>query len=477
MTAITSAPPAAPSRRIALIVASAQFMQLLDGTIISTSLPQMGVSFGVAPVAMSIGITAYLLTMAVFVPLSAWLADRFGSRRIFLLSIAIFTLSSVACGLAQSLPFFVVARGVQGFAAALLVPVGRMIVLRNAAKSELVAAIALITWPALFAPVIGPILGGFITTTLSWHWNFFINLPLGILGFGFAARFIPDSREPELRPLDWRGFFLSSVGLACLLWSLERISHSEGEVAVTLALLLAGIAIGWSAVRHLRSAPQPLLDLSAFRVRTFAISILTAGTFLRIAINATPFLLPLLFQINFGMSPVEAGGFIFAYFLGNLGMKTVTTPLLRLVGFRRLLFINGLIVAGSVMACGAILPSTQKPLVIALMVVAGLSRSMQMTAVSTLSFADLKPTQRNSASTLASMLQQGSMLLGVAIPAMILNLSQMLRGGGPLDLVDFRLAFLAVGIGAFVASFRFLTLEPSAGGEVSGHQAGKPAGT
>jgi len=209
--------PARQARRVALIVAVAFFMQLLDSTIISTSLPQMGESFGVPAVAMSIGITAYMLTMAVFVPLSAWLADRFGARTIFLVAIALFTLASVACGFSQSLTEFVAARIVQGLGSALMTPVGRILVLRNAAKSELIAATALITWPALFAPVVGPVLGGFITTYLSWHWNFFINVPLGLAGLLLVARFVPGDRDSEAKPLDWPGFFLTSLGLAVML--------------------------------------------------------------------------------------------------------------------------------------------------------------------------------------------------------------------------------------------------------------------
>ncbi len=460
---------ASNARRVALIVAIAFFMQLLDSTIISTSLPQMGATFGVPAVAMSIGITAYMLTMAVFVPLSGWLADRFGARNIFLLAIVLFTLASLACGLSQSLPQFVVARVVQGLGSALMTPVGRILVLRNAPKSELLNATALITWPALFAPVVGPVLGGFITTYLSWHWNFFINIPLGLIGLALVARFIPGDREADPKPLDWPGFFLTSLGLALLLYGLERIAHPEDGILPTVLLVAAGIVIGWLAVRHLRRAPHPLLDLSAFKVLTFAISTLAAGTIFRVAINATPFLLPLLFQVGFGLSPVDAGLMILAYFLGNLGMKTVTTPTLRRFGFRTVMVVNGLIGSASIMACAAISPETPQALVLALMFVAGLSRSMQFTALNTLAFADIDAAQRSSASTLSSMLQQIAMLFGVAVAAAILNLSQLVRAQPALDLVDFRIAFLAIGAIGLVAALRFLVLPRGAGAEVSGH--------
>ncbi|PBC02932.1 DHA2 family efflux MFS transporter permease subunit [Mesorhizobium sp. WSM3860] len=459
------------ARRVALIVAVAFFMQFLDSTIISTSLPQMGQSFGVPAVAMSIGITAYMLTMAVFVPLSGWLADRFGARNIFLVAIALFTLASIACGFSESLAAFVAARVVQGLGSALMTPVGRILVLRNAAKSELLAATALITWPALFAPVIGPVLGGFITTYLSWHWNFFINVPLGLAGLLLVARFVTDDRESETKPLDWPGFFLTSLGLALLLYGLERLAHPEDGLVPTVGLIAAGMLVGWLAVRHLARTPHPLLDLSAFKVLTFAISTLVAGTVFRVAINATPFLLPLLFQVGFGMRPVDAGLLILAYFLGNLGMKAVTTPTLRRFGFRRVLVINGLIASLAIIACGAISPGTPQAIVVALMLVAGLSRSMQFTALNTLAFADIGAPQRSSAATLSSMLQQVAMLFGVAVAAAILNLSQIVRSGEAPDLMDFRIAFVVIGLIGLVAAMRFLTLPASAGAEVSGHTA------
>jgi len=457
------------SRRVALIVAVAFFMQLLDSTIISTSLPQMGQSFGVPAVAMSIGITAYMLTMAVFVPLSAWLADRFGARNIFLAAIALFTLASVACGFSQSLTGFVAARIVQGLGSALMTPVGRILVLRNAEKSELIAATALITWPALFAPVVGPVLGGLITTYLSWHWNFFINVPLGAAGLALVARFVPGDRDSGAKPLDWPGFFLTSLGLAAMLYGLERLAHPEDGMLPTIGAIAAGLAIGWLAVRHLLRTRHPLLDLSAFKVQTFAVSTLSAGTIFRVAINATPFLLPLLFQVGFGMRPVDAGLLILAYFLGNLGMKAVTTPTLRRFGFRRVLVANGVIASLSIMACGAISPQTPLALTVTLMLVAGLTRSMQFTALNTLAFADIGAPQRSSAATLSSMLQQVSMLFGVAVAAAILNLSQIVRREAAPDLVDFRITFLAIGLVGLVAAMRFLVLPANAGAEVSGH--------
>lgn len=292
---------------VALVVAVSFFMQILDGTIVTTSLPQMAASFGVQPVSMSIGITVYMLTMAAFIPLSGWLGDRFGARRIFLMSIAVFTGASLFCGLSGSLTEFVLWRAVQGAGSALMTPVGRIIVLKNARKSELVQAIALITWPALTAPVIGPVLGGFITTYASWHWNFLINIPIGILGIALVLRFVPEQRETNPGRLDLVGFVLSAVGLTFLLAALELSVKWDGGLLPIISMLAAGIVLSVMATRHFLAADNPLLDLSAFRIQTFSMSTLSAGTACRMAINATPFLLPLLFQLGFGLSSIAAG--------------------------------------------------------------------------------------------------------------------------------------------------------------------------
>jgi EmrB/QacA subfamily drug resistance transporter len=455
---------------VALVVAVSFFMQILDGTIVATSLPQMAVSFGVRPVSMSIGITVYMLAMAAFIPLSGWLGDRFGARRVFLTSIAVFTGASLFCGLSGNLAEFIVARAIQGAGAALMTPVGRIIVLKNAPKSELVNAIALITWPALTAPVVGPVLGGFITTYASWHWNFLINIPVGLLGIALVLRFVPEQREEDTGRLDILGFILSGAGMTFVLAALELSVKWEGSLLPILAMLAAGIALSVMAVRHFLQVENPLLDLSAFKVETFAISTLSAGTACRLAINATPFLLPLLFQLGFGLSSIAAGTYLLVYFLGNLGMKVVTTPLLARFGFRNVLRVNGLIAACSIVACGFFTPAAPQAVIYAILLVAGLSRSMQFTALNTLSFADVSPAQRSSAATLSSMLQQLSMLLGVAMAAAVLNMSVALRAAPEPALADFFWAFAAVGLIGIVSSLRFFTLAADAGAEVSKHK-------
>ena len=458
------------ARIVALVVAVSFFMQLLDGTIVVTSLPQMGRDFGVDPVAMSIGLTVYLLSMAAFIPLSGWLGDRFGARTVFMVSIAIFTTASLFCGLSGNLEQFIVARAIQGFGAALMTPVGRVIVLKNAPKSELVNAVALITWPALIAPVIGPVVGGFITTYASWNWNFHINVPIGIVGLFLVWRFVPDQRDADAGQLDIPGFLLSALGLTLLLAGLETFTQGTAALPLVALLLAGGVVLGVAATWHFRRVANPLLDLSAFGVQTFALSTLSAGTAMRTAINATPFLIPLLLQVGFRYDAIRAGTYLLVYFVGNLAMKTVTTRTLKVFGFRRVLVVNGLIACGSIVACGFLTTGTPQAITFVLLFIAGLSRSMQFTALNTIGFADILPAQRSSASTLSSMLQQVSMLLGVAVAAAILNLSSLIRAGAGTPLTDFRWAFVIIGAIGMVASLRFLALAPDAGAEVSGHR-------
>lgn len=459
------------TRRTALIVASAFFMQMLDGAILNTSLPQMARGLGVQPVQMSVGITTYMLVVAVLMPLSAWMAERFGARRVFLVAILVFTVGSLACGVAQSLLQFILARALQGLGGAMMVPVGRMIVLQQARRSELLEATAFITWPALFAPVVGPVVGGFVTTYFGWRWNFLLNLPIGIMGFVLARRFLPVCTRDHARAFDWPGFVYSAGALTMLLYGLEMLSHGLIGAFAPWALLAAGALLGWIAVRHLRRAAAPLLDLAPFARQSFALSTVGAGPWLRIAISSTPFLIPLLYQVVFGMSVLAASSFLFAYFAGNLGMKAITTRLLRRFGFRQVLFANGLLCGLSIAACALFSTETARWLMFASLFFAGLTRSMEFTALSTFTFAEVVAAERGSASTLSSMLQQLAMLLGIALAALMLQVSQHLRGQLQPDLFDFHLAFMLNGLLALGAAFLFLRLPHNAGAEVSGQRA------
>lgn len=458
------------SRNVALVVAAALFTQMLDGVIIVTALPQMSRDFHVATLEMSIGVTIYMLAVAICIPAAAWLADTFGAKRVFLTAIAVFTVTSISCGLAQDLGQFVVARALQGAGGAVLFPVGRIIVLRTAQKSEIVPAIGLTIWPALFAPVIGPALGGFLTEYISWHWNFWINIPLGIIAFVLVSRIVPADREFKQRPFDWVGFALTGLTLTGLLYGFDALVQNTLPAPYATALVVAGVLAGIAAIMWLLRREHPLIDLSTLRIPTFAATDAQAGAIMRMAINATPFLLPLMFQVAFGLDPLQAGGLVVAYFFGNLAIKAVTTPTLRRFGFRSVLTVNGCLAGLSMAVCAVLGPTTPYLLTIAILFFAGATRSMQFTALATLAFADVDATQRSSATTISSMSQQLSMVFGVAVAAACLNLSQLWRGGESLGIIDFQITLLLMGAVTVAASLQLLTLHRNAGAEVSGHQ-------
>jgi EmrB/QacA subfamily drug resistance transporter len=464
---------ASKSRLVALVVAAALFMEMLDGTIIAVALPAMAVSLGTDPVTLTIGITSYLLTLVVVIPASGWLADRYGVRTIFATAIAGFTLASLACGLSETLWQFTAARIVQGASAALMSPVGRLAVLRNTEKKDLVRAIAFITWPALVAPVVGPPLGGLISETLSWRFIFFVNLPLGLAGILLVLRFVPNHKASGQRPFDVTGFVLTALALASLIAGLDLATHTALHPAISAVLFVGGLGLGVLAVRHIAARSDRLVDLATLRVTTFAAATLHGGFLFRITAGAVPYLLPLYFQIGFGLDAFTAGLMVLAYAFGNVAMKTVTTPVLRRFGFRRVLVVNGLLAALAILACAALTPGTPEAVSVLVLFAAGCFRSMQFTSQNTLMFADIPDSLKSSATTLSVMIHQLGVGVGVALAAMTLNASAALRDGagpGP-DSVDFRVALAVMAAIAFVSMWRFVFLDRAAGAEVSGHRA------
>jgi len=327
-----------PPRQIIvpLIVACALFMQNLDSTVIATALPAIAVSLHEDPLRLNLAITSYLLSLAVFIPLSGWMADRFGARPVFCWAIAVFTLGSAGCGLAYNLPELIAARILQGMGGAMMVPVGRLVLLRTVPKADLVRALAFLSMPALLGPVIGPPLGGFIVTYSSWRWIFYINLPVGILGIVLGRLFIADLRERNVGPLDLRGFVLAGVGLAGLTFGLEAVGRGALPVTVVGGLIVGGAICVALYVLHARHASYPIIDLALMRIPTFAASIY-GGSLFRVGIGALPFLLPMLLQVGFGMNALGSGLLTFASAAGAMTMRLTATPVIRLVGFRRVL--------------------------------------------------------------------------------------------------------------------------------------------
>ena len=453
----------------ALLVAGAFFMEFLDGTVIATALPDMARDFGVTAVELNIGISAYLITLAVLIPASGWIADRFGARAIFTLALAIFTLASVFCGLSTEVHIFVAMRILQGVEGALMVPVGRLAVLRTTPKHQLIKAIATLTWPALVAPIIGPPLGGFITRYASWHWIFFINVPLGLAAIILSLRIIPDIRETERRSFDLSGFITTSVAMVSLVTAMERLGDRQPQIWPTLALAALGFGCLLYSIRHFRRAAAPMVRLDALQVPTFRVT-MYGGSLFRASISAVPFLLPLLFQVGFGMDPFHSGLLVLAVFVGNLTIKPATTPLIRWLGFRRLLLINGALNVCSLLACALLTPQTPVWAIMLILYLGGVFRSIQFTGVSTLAFADVPAAQMSDANTLFSTASQLAVGLGITLGAIGIRLGEQV--GDWLHLtelpgISFRLSFVFIALICLVGMIDSLHLAKTAGSSVS----------
>jgi EmrB/QacA subfamily drug resistance transporter len=453
------------------IVAATFFMEYLDTTIIATALPQMAKSFGVGPNEVSLGMTAYMLTLAVFIPISGWIADCFGSRTVFAAALVTFTVASVGCGFSVGIASFTAARVLQGVGGAMMVPVGRMIVVRNTDRDRLMKAIATITWPAIVAPVVGPSVGGFITTYASWHWIFFLNVPFAIAGFIAIALVVPNQRDSRRRPLDLIGFVLSGAALIALLYGTELASHSDSSITLAIGLMLAGAVLGVFTLRHLRRARHPLLDPSTLRVPTFAVTVLW-GSATRMGIEAVPYLLPLLFQLGFGLSAFQSGLLLLASAIGNLGMKFFTTRILRTFGFRAVSIFTVTIAALFTIGCGWLAPSTPLAVMLVVLFVYGLARSLQFTTLATLAYADVNDAQKGPASTLWSVAQQMTIGMGIAFGALCLRVSAAFHptgsDAGHFSIGDFRWAFVAAGLLTLSSVIGYVRLKRDAGSAIGG---------
>ncbi|MFE9442040.1 MDR family MFS transporter [Streptomyces sp. NPDC006602] len=456
-------------RGLALLVAGAFFMENLDGTIVSTAAPDMAASFGVRPADIGVAMTAYFLALAVFIPVSGWAADRYGARRVFAWAIAVFTLASALCAAAGDLPELVVMRVAQGIGGAMMVPVGRLAVLRSTRKPDLLRAIAWLTWPGLLAPVLAPALGGLFTTYASWHWIFLVNVPLGVVALPLGLRLVPDLRKPERPRLDRVGFGLGGAGLAAVVLGLERFGGPPTAWGAGVSWFTAGVALCLLTVRHLRRASTPLLDLGALTVDTFRVSN-AGGALFRAAITAVPFLLPLMFQGAFGWSAATAGLVLIAVFAGNVAVKPLTTPLLRRFGFRTVLLVNGVATAGTFLLCALLGPHTPMAVVASVLFVSGVCRSVSLSAYATIGFADIEPDHTSDANALAATVQQLAAGLGVAFGALAL------RAAGPVAPVlglegpaaPYRVAFALLSLLPLVTVAEAARLRRDAGAVVTG---------
>jgi EmrB/QacA subfamily drug resistance transporter len=450
-----------------MIVACALFMENMDATVIATALPTIAREFGESPLRLNLAISTYLLSLAIFIPLSGWLADRLGARTVFCSAVVVFTLGSLGCSLVATLPQLVIARVVQGMGGAMMVPVGRLVVLRMLPKSELVSAMAFLTVPALIGPVIGPPLGGFIVTYASWRWIFLINLPIGVLGFVLAMKFIGNLREPIEEPLDSKGFAIVSLGLASTMFAFENAGRGVLSPEVLTALIAVGIAPLVLYARHARSLGAPILDLALFRVQTFRASVAGAFAF-RMGLGALPFLLPLMLQLGFGMTPFASGMITFAGAAGALVMKLVAAPVLQRFGFRQVLLTNTFVCALFMASYALFGPTTPHAAMIATLLAGGFFRALQLTSLNTLAYAEISEANMSRATTLPSVGQQLSLTPGVGFGALLLHGTLLWTGRAELGPRDFAPAHLVIAAISLTSRSFFLPLPRDAGAEISG---------
>ena len=450
----------------ALIVATALFMENMDGTVISTSLPAIARDLHQDPIVLKLALTSYMLTLAVFIPASGWVADRFGARTVFCSAIVVFTAGSILCGASTSLDTLIAARVVQGLGGAMMVPVGRLVLLRTVEKRDLVDALAYLTVPALLGPVAGPPLGGFITTYFHWRWIFWVNVPIGALGVALSLKYIANLREEAVPRFDFRGFILSGAGLLGLISGLSLIGRGMApglEVGAQVAVSLVLLAL---YARHAGANEDAILDLKLLRIPTFFAGV-AGGLLFRIGIGALPFILPLLLQVGFGLTPFESGSLTFATAAGAIVMKFTASTALRWFGFRRTLIVNALI-SGAFMASDALFtPATPHWLIFFTLLAGGFFRSLEFTALNAISYADIDPPRMSRATSFASVAQQMSGAIGVAVAAVCIQVIQAGFGDVALEARDLSLAFVAVAVISSLSTLIFVSLKPDAGASLA----------
>ena len=450
----------------ALIVACALFMENLDGTIIATSLPVIAADLREDPVTLKLALTTYLLSLAVFIPLSGWMSDRFGAKRIFRIAIFVFTLGSVLCGLTNGLAGFVGARIVQGIGGAMMVPVGRAVLLRSVDRAHVVRALSYLTLPALLGPAVGPPLGGFITTYFHWRWIFWINVPIGVLGIVLATIFIEDVKVEDRVPLDLSGFVFSSLSLGCLVFGLTVIGRGLLPPVIVAALLATGVVAAFGYVRHARHTAHPILDLALLKKPTFRTSVI-GGSLFRIGIGAIPFLLPLMLQIGFGLNAFQSGAITFVSSAGSMAMKMTAPPILRRFGFKRVLIWNAIISSPLLAYYGFFTPHTPVAAMMILLLVGGFLRSLEFTSLNAIAYAEVDQATISNAVTFAAVVQQVSLSMGVTVGAGVLQILHVGDAGEHIAAGDFRWAFIAVALISLSSVGAFLRLPANAGAELA----------
>ena len=454
-------------RLVPLIVAVALFMENLDSTVIATSLPAIAADIGTNPLALKLAVTSYLLSLAVFIPMSGWTADRFGGRTVFRGAIAVFVLGSIGCAASSSLTDFVVARIVQGMGGAMMSPVGRLVLIRSVDKRALIDAMAWVSMPALVGPVMGPPLGGFITTYASWHWIFLINVPMGLIGILLATRYIEDVRVETDHRFDLVGMILAGAGIGGMAFGLSVAGLNYLPRSVVAALVIGGALSFAAYLVHARRVPAPVLDFSLLRLPTFRASFV-GGFLFRVGVGALPFLLPLLLQLGFKLNPFESGLITFSAAVGALTMKAVAATILNRFGFRPVLIVNAVLSALFIGACAGFAPGIPFAVMIAVLLVGGFFRSLQFTSINAMAYAEVKPERMSRATSLAAAGQQLSLSTGVALGAAVVEFVLHTRSAPTIEAADFPMAFLIVAAISASSALLFWQLPENAGAELAG---------
>jgi EmrB/QacA subfamily drug resistance transporter len=453
-------------RIVALIIACALLMENLDATVLATALPTMARDFGVRAPQMSIALTSYLLALAIFIPASGTLADRFGARTVFQAAIALFMGGSLVSAQAPTLEWIVAARFVQGIGGAMMIPVGRLVLLRSVAKRDMVSAMSWLIMPALIGPILGPPLGGYIVTYLDWRWIFYVNLPVGLLGFVLVGRYIANYREETPHPFDPTGFVLSGVALGCLLFGFEMTSRAGGAT-LAVGLMVVGTVFGLFYIRHARRSADPIIDLRLLRDDNFRLSMI-AGSLTRITQGSLPFLLPLMMQLGFGLSAAQSGMITVGPAIGSLLMKGVAPRLLRRIGFRTAMVWAGILGAGGYAICGLFRPDWPLPVIVAVLTVCGFVFSMQFTAYNAIAYDGIDKQHMSAATSFYSTVQQLMLSLGICIAAGALHASMLVHDAVKPAFGDFTAAFWIVTAISALATIWNLRFHPDAGAEISG---------
>lgn len=455
------------------LVAVALFMENLDATIVNTAVPVMSSNLGVAPLSLKAVLTSYTLSLAVFIPISGWMADRFGTKRVFALAIALFALGSLFCGIAMNVPMLVAARILQGMGGAMMTPVGRIALVRSFPRSEMLTAMNYVVIPALIGPLVGPFLGGVIVHWLHWRVIFLINLPFAAIGLWLAKRHMPDYRDQDTHPFDTWGFVLFGTGVALFSYVLEifgehTLPYWMSGALLGVALVLLG-CYGW----HARHIAEPVLAMWLLRTRTFAVSVL-GGFVTRLGIGGMPFLLPLLYQIGLGYLPWQAGLLTMPQALAAIGMKVCSRPLLRRLGHRQILILNTVFIGVTIMMFTQIRPGTPLPVILLISFTQGFFSSLQFTSMNTLTFADVSDANASKASSISSTAQQMSLSFGVAFAALLAAffLGHVDQTNPAQTVPALHRAFFAMGLITIVSSLTFWLLKPGDGDNVSGHHVG-----